>query len=278
MRSDGTDLVVKSNRLVEAAYRLDLDEQRIILAAIVEAREAQTGLGDGFITIEARRFAKIFSIDERNVYRQLKEALNSLYDRSLSIRDTDPETGMERVSKARWISSQSYIDGAGRVQLRFTPEVVPYITRLESEFTAYRLEKIGGLSSVHAVRVYELLVQYLPVGTREIEVQWFKETLQITAMYPALKDFKKRVLDVSISQINAHTDIAVTYAQRKTGRAVTHLVFSIKPKATGPAAPKAPTKPKRIDVLDEAYLGRHARPGESRAAAIKRLLAERGTD
>lgn len=38
------ELVVKSNRLIEASYRLTLNEQRIILYAICRCREEQTGL------------------------------------------------------------------------------------------------------------------------------------------------------------------------------------------------------------------------------------------
>lgn len=38
------ELVVKSNRLIEASYRLGLNEQRIILYSICRCREEQKGL------------------------------------------------------------------------------------------------------------------------------------------------------------------------------------------------------------------------------------------
>jgi hypothetical protein len=41
------DLVVKSNQLVEASYRLTLAEQRIILYAIVAARRTGQGPDGG---------------------------------------------------------------------------------------------------------------------------------------------------------------------------------------------------------------------------------------
>lgn len=267
-------IVVKSNKLIEASYRLDLIEQRIILAAIDEARDTQKGLGDGFITLEAKRFAKMFNMDDARVYSQLKEAMLSLYRREVTIHDIHPESGHDRTTLMRWISSASYINGAGSIQIRFAPEMVPYITRLECEFTSYRLEKIGRMSSAHAVRLYELLVQYLNIGQREIEIAWLREVLQLEIEYKAIKDFKKRVLDVAVDQINEYSDIRVSYTQRKTGRTVTHLIFEIKPEPVAKA--EKPGEASKRVVIDDAFLAKHARPGESRDQAYRRLMEEHG--
>lgn len=43
-------------------------------------------------------------------------------------------------------------------------------------------------------------------------------------------DFKKYVLDLTIKQINAHTDITVSYEQHKTGRSITGFSFRFKQK------------------------------------------------
>lgn len=271
MAVQNSDLVVKSNKLVEAGYRLDLIEQRIILAAIVEARETQQGLGDGHITLEAKKFAEVFGMSGGAVYDQLKEAMNTLFTRFVVIRDIHPESGKERVSKVRWISSASYIDGAGTVQLRFTPEMVPYITRLESEFTSYRLEKIGHMTSAHAIRLYELLIQYLSVGSREMELAWLKDALELGGEYPRLFDLKRWVVDVALKQINKHSDITASYTQRKTGRAVTHLVFDIKAKAEAAAKP---ARKKRVP-MDRDYIEKNALPGESYEQAERRLRAKK---
>lgn len=262
------DLVVKSNKLTEASYRLDLIEQRIILSAIVEAREHQKGLGDDFITLDAKRFQTTFGMADANVYKQLKEAMETLFSRYVIIRDIHPESGHERVTKARWISSASYIDGSGTIQIRFAPEMVPFITRLEGAFTQYRLEKIGNMSSAHAVRLYELLIQYLALGEREVEIAWLKQSLELGNDYPRIDNFKRRVVDVAVQQINEHSDIHVNYVQRKTGRAVTHLIFTIKNAESTPTK----AKKKKKHVVDRAHVEQHARPGESYDMAYQRLL------
>ena len=268
--SEKKELVVKSNRLVEASYRLTLVEQQIILFAICRAREEQRGLSPSTpVHITAKDFAAMFGTNEDEVYRQLKEAMDTLYRRDVRIHDTNPRTGKPRIVNTRWISDKAYIDGDGTIELTFSPKMIPYITRLEREFTPYRLEKIGKLSSVHAVRLYELLLQYLGLGKREFEIPKLKETLGLENDYADIDNFKRRVIDASVKQINTHTDITTSYTQRKTGRNVTHLNFKIQAKEAPLSAPvKRPS-------LTRAYVEKQARAGESWEAARERLRAER---
>ena len=263
----GENVVAKSNRLVEASYRLTLVEQQMILYAICRAREEQRGLSaDDWLTIDSKAFAAAFNTDPKNAYRQLNEAAATLYDRSITMYDN---IGDPRRIETRWISAKARIDARGQVQIIFAPVVIPYLTRLEVEFTSYRLEKIGKLTSAYAVRLYELLVQYLSLGKREFEVEWIRDALDLISEYPALKDLKKRVIDSSVKQINTHTDITTSYTQRKTGRNVTHLNFKIQAKEAPLSAPvKRPS-------LTRTYVEKQARAGESWEAARERLRAER---
>lgn len=278
MDAKKTDLVVKSNVLIEASYRLTLTEQRIILAAIVEARQSQKGLGRGVLTIYAKDFSALFpDVEEGSAYGQLREAAGELFRRQVTIHDIHPESGKPRITEARWISSSSYIPGIGAVQIRIASEIIPYITRLEENLTRYRLERIAKLSSAHAVRLYELLLQYKGIGSREMGLEWLKGTLQIGEAYKSIKDFKKYVIDSSLKQINEHTDLSVTYENVKTGRAVTGLYFHISEKEDKPVlAKKKADKPLLPLRITKAYIDKNnlGRVGESYDEAIQRLTQE----
>jgi hypothetical protein len=248
----GKALVVKSNRLIEAGYRLTLVEQRIILMAIVEARRTQRGInGEDFVRITAKSYAQQFDVDESNAYLQMNDARKSLFNRQFVTYQPDEETGYKEVIEARWLSAASYIDGAGAIRLQFSPAVVPYITRLETEFTRYKLEKIAKMTSTYAIRLYELLIQWGSIGKREIDLQWLRKILKLENEYQSIKDFKKWVIDVALSQINEHSDLTASYTQRKTGRNVTHLIFTFsvkeetqpEPAAAQEAAPAVPDSP-----------------------------------
>jgi plasmid replication initiation protein len=259
--ASGKDLVVQSNRVIEASYRLSLLEQRIILYAICDSREKQQGLSpDNWLTIDSKAFAKAFNLDPTNAYNQLIESAKTLFDRMITLYDNE---GDVRRIETHWLAAHARVDATGEVQVLFAQNIVPFITRLETEFTAYRLDRIGGLSSAYSVRLYEFLLQYLSLGKRDIEIEQLRKVLGLEGEYAALDDLKKRIIDVSVDQINERTDLTVAYTQRRTGRFITHLLFSIKSKSA----------PKAVKLTDE-YVEAHARPYETAFDTRQRLRAE----
>ena len=203
------------------------------------------------------------SVSTKKAYEQIKTASATLYMRSLVLYDTHPESGKERVTKARWVSAASYIDGEGAIQIQFSGVIVPYITMLEREFTSYRLAAVSSMSSTYAIRMYELLIQWGSTGKREVELSWLKTALMIEKDYPRLFDLKKWVIEVALDQINQHSDLTVSYTQRKTGRTVTQLIFTFKP--------KGPQKKLISQELSRRDIERLARPGETYEAAADRI-------
>jgi len=248
------DLVVKSNRLVEASYRLTLIEQQIILYAICKSRESGEGLSAiNPVRIIALEFAEQFGTGKDCVYEQLKTALKTLYLRTVKIREKDGTTNKQEIKESRWISMQSYIDAAGHLKLIFAPEILPFIKDLDKEFTPYRLSQIGKMSSTHAVRLYELLRQNLQIGSRTLEILDLKNMLEIENEYPDYFNFKRRVVDVAKKQINDFSDIKVDYTQEKEGRKVTALNFKIEKNEMNKTEEKTKKKivKKENNVLEE---------------------------
>lgn len=265
-------VVTKSNHLVEACYRLDLVELRVIALAIHIGRTNDL-LCDGPdrdlcapIRIEASRFTHHFPMGEHVVYQQIRDAVKKLVRKPLSA--IEPINGVPCPVDIPWFSKATYIAQDAAIEVKFNSEVLPYISRLENEFTEYRIEKIGRLTSAHAVRLYEMLAQYLSLGKRDIDVDWLKKTLMIEKEYPDIYDLKKRVIDPSVKQINELTDLDVSYVQRKRGRVVSSFFFTIQMKDAD--------KPKRrARPIDEAMIAAAARPGETHDDAYHRIRAER---
>lgn len=250
LKMKNAELVVKSNRLIEASYRLGLTEQRIILYAICRGREEDKLLRPNEpVVITAEAFLKQFpSIGDGNVYEQLKEAMDALYERSVTLYETDADTGLPQVSKTRWISKASYVDGAGRIKVVFTSDVIKYFTRIEEEFTTYQLEKAGHMTSFHAVRIYELLAQHKSIGHRTLNLKWLRERLGVEqSEYKLTADFIRKVIEVAVAQINKHTDLTVSYKPQKTSRAITDFAFKIKGKDHKPKTSGTPNDPATED-------------------------------
>lgn len=229
-----TELVVKDNALIQASYMLDLVEQRLMLLAIMEARETGKGIApDSLLQIHAHSYAEHFDVNKETAYAVMKDASKGLFDRYVTYHDKNPKTGKDRSFHCRWVDKIGYEKDTGIVYLRFTHDVVPLITRLEQQFTSYDIEQISSLNSTYAIRLYELLIQWRSVGkTPLFDLQQFRQQLGVEPVqYKTMSNFKKYVLDFAVQQVNEHTDITVKYDQHKQGRTITGFTFNFKVKA-----------------------------------------------
>ena len=225
-------LVVKDNALINASYNLDLVEQRLILLAIVEARQSGKGINaNDPLTVHAESYVNQFGVHRNTAYQALKDACEDLFARQFSYQDLSPK-GNVISARSRWVSEVRYIDNEAIVQLIFSPAIIPLITQLEKQFTSYELEQISDLSSAYAVRLYEILIAWRGAGkTPIIEIQEFRHKMGVLeGEYTRSDNFKKWVIEQSIKQINEHTDITVKYDQHKQGRSIVGFSFAFKQK------------------------------------------------
>lgn len=218
--------VVKSNQVIEASYQLSAVEQRIILAAISLIPKNQVITDDELYPVSVNEL-QLLGVHEKTAYRDLKEGVNRLYERSINV-SID-----EKSIKMRWVQEVQFLDSQGVIGIRFSKPILPFISNLSREFTKYALSDIAGINSAYAIRIYELLVQYRQIGNREISVETLKTMLELGKKYPLFADFKKRVIDTAVDQINEYSPLKVEYEQKKTGRKVTHIYFSFKEKHKG---------------------------------------------
>lgn len=264
-------MIYKSNALVEAAYRLSVQEQRIVLACISQVRRNETVTDEVLYSVSAADLAKLSGTAIEAAYSELKAAALRLKRRE--VRLTQEPNGKGRkpsVMITGWVQTIIYREGEGRVELRFTKDMLPYLTELTRQFTKYALADVAKMDSIYAIRLYELLMQWESLSQREIELDELRDWLQLQGRYPSIKDFKLRVLEPAITQINEHSPLAVTWEQRKTGRKVTHLIFIFNPKKPAKAVRKAAVK-RDGGKLTDAEVASQALPGESWEAVRTRL-------
>lgn len=249
------DLVVKSNKLITALQTLTLVECRLLQLAIVDARESGQGLTtDKPLSLDAQRYSKAFDVTPEAAYMALVEAEESLFKRQFTILKDDGTP-----LKSHWLQDTNYRKGEGKLQITLTRLVIENITRLdgfEQYFTAYRLNQTSNLSSIYAVRLYELLIQWQSIDkTPMFELAQFRSQLGIGVNeYQRMERFKSRVLEPAITQINTHTDITVSYEQHKAGRIISGFSFTCKAKKkTKPAQEPTPKtkKPLKKEVKED---------------------------
>lgn len=230
-KDGGQDLVVKSNRIITAFQNLSLTEMCLIQLAIVDARETEQGLGfNNPLSISAKRYAEVFDIQIDTAYKILAQAGKGLRARYFTFSD---DTGSK--VETNWVQQVRYVKSEGRIEVIFTVAVINEITRLGSHFTQYDLEFIAALNSVYSVRLYELIVKWLSAKQTDIfDYAILRGQLGIGINeYKNMGDFKKRVLDLAVNEINEKTNIKVKYENVKQGRKIIGFTFTVheKPKS-----------------------------------------------
>lgn len=217
--------VYKANALVEASYRLSLYEQRIILACISQVRRDEPLTDQQLYTVSAQQIAEMAEISVKRAYQHMKAASERLFDRRVTLHEAPNGSGKSKVRLTRWVQEIVYQESLGTVSIRFSQPMVPYLSQLTEQFTRYALADVAKMTSAHAVRLYELLAQWRGTGERTVDIEWFREALQLEDRYTTLKDLKRRVLLPAIEQVNMHSPIWVEWSQKKSGRKITHFTF-----------------------------------------------------
>ena len=223
--SQSNHFVVKSNDLVEARYRLSLQESHVVLWLLT-----QISYDDEDFKLHSMKisdFAKMVGLRVDGQYDELQKITERLMKRVLKIR----ELNKKRLIQVSWLSAAIYEEGRGYVSLRFDPALKPYLLQLKSHFTKINIADTMKFKSIYAVRIFELLLQYEPIGKREISIDEIRDCCGIKKdEYELYAHLKSRVLNRAKTEINAKTDYEVDYKEIKESRKVVGLEWTIKHK------------------------------------------------
>ena len=123
------NFVVKSNALVEARYRLSLQESQIILWLLTQIQPEDEDFKPH--KLEIIEFTKLTQVSSGNKYSELRRITKQLMQRIIEIY----EHKTEEFIQAAWLSSARYQIKQGCVLLQFSPLLKPYLLQLKSHFT-----------------------------------------------------------------------------------------------------------------------------------------------
>lgn len=222
-----TNLVVRyKNAINRAAHFLDVIEQRIILSAIAQVPVGEV-TDEELYCVSASDLVELGS-NQTKVYGQMKEAVKTLFDRYLTLTFEDGKS--RRTRYFRWVQTVDYADNEARIYLRFSKDLLPFITDIQREFTRFNLIDLAGIRSSYAVRLYALLMQFRDTGKLMIKVDDLRERFELSDKYNTYNNLKARVIEPAVKQINAgsRTQIKVSFKEKKIGRKVDTLIFTFK--------------------------------------------------
>lgn len=249
--NEATKTVTLSHELTRAAYSLSLNEKRVLLrgASLLDTY----GGPDQVISLNAGECADFYSMSRSSSYSQLSRAVEKLWDRTLVLKDG---------TRMRWVISCKYEDG--NILLKFHPDLNPHLLDLQTRFTRYLLTRASSFKLMYTWRLFELVMQFKRTGILKIDLDEFKEILDVPVSYN--RDFgliRSKVIEPAVKEIREKDGLKITWKPIKRGRSVVSLEF------------KFPVEPQHeLFKINKDFIDKHARPGESYQQAEKRLKEE----
>ena len=223
--------VVHHNELIASSYRLDLDEMRLINLALTKVDSRNKNIG--VIDIYPEEFADMFGLNKKNIWRNMKRAVDEIMRKPIEIIITDNK-GEPHKRIIHWLDEASYyINQAdtSKIKIEFSRKIEPYLFALQGNFTKVNFEYASRLNTPFSFRLYQWLVREYRIKKGSyydltMLLEDIKKTAQLDNTYPRWSDFKIRVVEPAILAINQKTNISISYKITKQGGKVHSLTFT----------------------------------------------------
>ena len=217
--------VVKANELIQKSrFNLTLQQQKIVLYLISRIMPTDEAFQEyEFSVADFCRMCGISETSGKN-YQALKSAIKEIADKSLWI---DCEKGETLI---RWIEKPYINKQSGTIKIRLDADMKPFLLQLKKNFTEYELIWTLNFKSKYTIRLYELIksIHYRELETYEREYTLTElRTLLDAENYDTYPNFKARVLEPAVKEINTASDKIVSYTPIKNGRSVERILFTI---------------------------------------------------
>ena len=217
--------IVKANDIIQRSrFILQVQEQKIILYLISKIKPEDIDLKEHVFQI--KDFCKVCGLDDDNGknYSNIKQTLKDLRDKSIWI---TLDNNRERTLS--WFDYVEMDKNDGLVTIKISDMMKPYLMHLKERYTQYELLYTLAMRSQYSIRIYELLKSYEHQHKKIFDIDELKKLL-FAENYKLFGDFRRKVLDIAMREINELSDISVTYGIIKESHRFAKIEFEIKPK------------------------------------------------
>lgn len=238
--------VTQSNEFIRnARSQMTAAEMRLFIYVV-----SQIDLGDTTFKpceIEVKKFCEICDISPDVQYGTLRSITYKLKSRVYEILGED-----NSYTQLGYIRQASF--KKGKITVLLDELLAPQLLALKQNFTSFGLVNMLVLKSKYAMTIYQILKSFESIVTWETDLDDLKRKLY-AEQYDRYPDFRRKVLEPAIEEINEKTDIKVSYDLQKEGKKVVGIKFIIREnkdvvEQRAAELPKAKKRPKK-EPLEE---------------------------
>lgn len=215
--------VVKANELItHTKFSLTAQQQKIILFLISQVQPGDDDFREYEFSIQD--FCRVCGLDRAggHNYEIVEAALEDLADVKITYNGSawiPIEGGWKTL--LRWIEKPYINPGSARIKVRLDKDMKPFLLHLKAHFTQYELLWTLQFTGRYTIRLYELCkakhFDKLQPVELELDLDYLKDRLD-AGTYDRWPDLRRRVIEPAIAEINAKSDMQLSYTPRKKKR------------------------------------------------------------
>jgi plasmid replication initiation protein len=215
----------QDNQLIEACYSMTLNEKRLLLFGISKVNPSTfPDVNKPFkFEMTAQEWKEQFGGD--NPWLMLKRSAKKLMGRTLTLHSKTTQSNVPDETMLNWFEEAKFFNKQGRVLVTFTRSVQVRLAGMLEQFTTIDLLAVSELTSIHAVRLYELLSQFKSTGYRVMILEDFRFAMDVVNTNKGTKYLKNQVLNPAVKQLNEKSDLFCVVEDIKEGRTITGFKF-----------------------------------------------------
>ena len=235
--------VVENNALITSVAKMQKTALKMFELA-VSLIDTENLPENNTVYLSKAELFSFFEVASNSKHTQFKEAIEIMQKQAYFKIKSNKKLGIEYESivPIPYVKWNDYND---EVTIQFSEHIMPYLINLKAEFTQYKISELQKLNSKYSIILYRWLSMnynqyehYSNKGVRReeqvesyrnptISIRELREMTDTVKEYQRFTNFSRKILDLPLKEINAHTSFNVSYDKVKKGRSVDSIVFHI---------------------------------------------------
>lgn len=220
--NDKNDVLMKNNVLIKARYDINTYENKLFILLLYKLQK----INETTCKCELK-VSEIKQILNARTVRNKKEIatlLSELRMRAIYFKKDD------KWGEYGFINGYQYDPENDSFEIEASEKVYGLLREyLENGYTPINMNIWLGLKSSYAQRFYDLLRLWSNTKTTiEYSIEELRELLMLEKKYPEYRDFKRRVVNPAVKELNATGFFEIDVSEKKSGRKVEAIDFIVK--------------------------------------------------
>lgn len=211
------------NELAMAKYKMSLSEQKLFIYAVRNIDQEKFDFPISTFTVV--EFVKASDLELTHVYKNIDDMITSLMKTVICIKNSKDS---KKWHKYNLTQNCSYNNGL--ITFKFNNDMKSFLLQLQEQYYLQSPVVIT-FKSWFSMRMYDIFKAHLYKQTDlYLDLDELKDILDLRGKYSRFNNFRQKVVDVSINEINEKSDIKVSYTKETVRSKVVGLKFNIESK------------------------------------------------